>query len=88
MKQYPALSLDHPAIYRIKVQGRVEADWCDYLSELTLQHLKQASGSTITVFSGRVLDQASLHGLLNHIRDLGLPLLLVEFINTASEPRS
>jgi hypothetical protein len=87
LKQYPALSLDHPARYQIKVQGRVEADWSDYLSELTLQHLRQANGGTITVLSGTVCDQASLHGLLNHIRDLGLPLLLVEFVKTMSEAK-
>ncbi len=30
-----------------------------------------------TILSGQVLDQAALYGILNKIRDLGLPLLSV-----------
>jgi hypothetical protein len=30
-----------------------------------------------TIFTGQVVDQAALHGILNTIRDLGLPLLEV-----------
>ena len=33
---------------------------------------------TITTLQGIVADQSALHGILNHIRDLGLPLLKVE----------
>jgi hypothetical protein len=32
----------------------------------------------ITTLSGAVADQAALHGVLARIRDLGLPLLLVQ----------
>ena len=31
--------------------------------------------------TGIVQDQAALHGLLNRIRDLGIPLLSVQLIN-------
>jgi hypothetical protein len=31
-----------------------------------------------TVLTGPVIDQAALHGILNRIRDLGVPLLLVK----------
>ena len=31
-----------------------------------------------TVLTGPVIDQAALHGILNRIRDLGVPLLSVK----------
>ena len=78
MKQYSHISLDQAAAYSIKLQGRVDGDWSDYLRQPTVQHHKQIDGAFITELCGIVTDQASLHGLLNRIRDLGLPLLLVE----------
>jgi hypothetical protein len=36
------------------------------------------AGLTVTTLSGAVADQAALHGVLARIRDLGLPLLLVQ----------
>jgi hypothetical protein len=38
-----------------------------------------------TILSGPVIDQAALHGILNRIRDLGLPLMLVRRSDVTSE---
>ena len=35
-----------------------------------------------TVLTGPVIDQAALHGILNRIRDLGVPLLSVRRLST------
>jgi hypothetical protein len=37
-----------------------------------------------TLISGEVIDQAALHGLLNRVRDLGLPLLSVTHVADAA----
>ena len=76
--QYSHISLDQANAYHIKLQGRIEGNWSDYLHQLAVQYHKQPDGGIITELCGIVADQASLHGLLNYIRDLGLPLLLVE----------
>ena len=81
---YPHLTLDQSAIYCFKIQGRIEDTWSDFLKDVTFQHERQENGSTVTIVDGTVADQASLHGLLNRIRDLGLPLLLVELVRTAN----
>jgi hypothetical protein len=38
-----------------------------------------------TTLSGPILDQAALHGILNKIRDQGLPLLEVTLLPPPSE---
>ena len=58
-------------IYQIRLKGHLDHDWSDWLDGLTITH--HADGTTCLV--GPVADQAALHGLLNKIRDLGLPLL-------------
>jgi hypothetical protein len=62
------------AVYRIRVRGIVGEQWSEWLAGLTIT--PQADGTTLLV--GPLRDQAALHGLLNKIRDMGLPLLSVE----------
>jgi hypothetical protein len=74
------LRLDQSAAYRIEVQGRSELAWEDFLAGPAQEYRRLEDGTNITIVTGTVADQASLHGLLGRIRDLGLPLLLVEYI--------
>jgi hypothetical protein len=41
-----------------------------------LEMVQEPGGET--VLTGPVIDQAALHGILNRIRDLGVPLLSVK----------
>ncbi len=59
--------------YRIRVSGHLDDRWSEWLGDLVI-HL-QEDGTTLLV--GPVVDQAALHGVINRIRDLGLPLLSV-----------
>ncbi len=79
---FPPLTSDQPATYQIKVQGRLSENWSKWFDGLALEAAETESGPTLTILTGQVADQAALHGLLNRIRDLGLPLLLVECLNT------
>ena len=65
-----------PATYRIRIAGRVNDGWSDFMSDLE-QSFDQENGVTITTITGTVADQSALHGLLEHIRDLNLTLLSV-----------
>lgn len=66
--------LTRPARYRIRVQGHLGSKWAASFGGFTLSW--ETLGETVLV--GQVTDQAALHGLLNTIRDLGLPLLEVQ----------
>jgi hypothetical protein len=59
--------------YEIRLMGRLDAHWADWFDGLTVNH--ETDGTT--VMSGPVADQAALHGLLQRVRDLGLPLISV-----------
>ena len=62
-----------PRAYAIRVQGRLEPRWAARFDGCTLRHDDDGA----TVITGTVPDQAALHGLLQVLRDLGLPLLSI-----------
>jgi hypothetical protein len=72
-------TLTQPAAYRIRIVGRVRNGWADFMTGLR-EAILQESGKSITELTGTVPDQSALFGLLCHIRDLGLPLLSVEYL--------
>jgi hypothetical protein len=68
-----------PATYRIRIVGRVKNGWADFMTGLQEAHF-QEKGTSVTELTGTVPDQSALFGLLCYIRDMGLPLISVEFI--------
>ena len=69
--------LEGQLIYQIKVKGVLDNKWSDWFDGFTITPL----GSGETLLTGPVADQAALHGLLNKIRDIGLPLLSVNTVD-------
>lgn len=59
--------------YEIRLTGRLDAHWAAWFDGLTVG--KQSDGTT--VINGPIPDQAALHGVLQRVRDLGLPLVSV-----------
>lgn len=57
--------------YAIRVQGHLDARWAGWFDGSVLE--RQDDGTT--VLTSPAVDQAGLHGLLQVLRDLGLPLL-------------
>jgi len=72
-------TLIQPAAYRIRFAGKAHNGWSDFLIGLQ-ETVSQTGGLPVTELTGTVSDQSALFGLLCHIRDLGLPLVSVEFI--------
>ena len=65
-----------PQVYQIRVQGRLDAHWSNWLGGLAMTCA--GPNGCYTLLCGPVIDQAALHGLLIKIRDLGVPLLAVQ----------
>ena len=68
-------------MYRIRIQGHLAALWADWFDGVIIVPLDNGA----TLIAGPVVDQAALHGMLNHIRDLGLPLLAVDRVESAED---
>jgi len=63
-----------PQLYEIRFRGHLDARRAQMFEGL---EMAQEPGGE-TVLTGSVIDQAALHGILNRIRDLGVPLLSVK----------
>ncbi len=75
----PTASTRGPGRYEIRLRGRLDAHWEAWFDGLAVSH----ENDGITVISGRITDQAALHGVLQRVRDLGLPLDSVKRIDDA-----
>jgi len=56
----------------IIVQGHLDIKWKDWFEGMAISY----QGAN-TVLSGKITDEAHLHGILNQIRDLNLKLISV-----------
>jgi hypothetical protein len=57
--------------YEIKVDGHLTERWAAWFDGLVITD----AGDGTTVIRGTVVDQAALHGLLQRLRDIGIPLI-------------
>jgi hypothetical protein len=64
---------DEAGRYEIRVKGHLESRWAAWFDGMRLT--KESDGTTS--IRGPVTDQAALHGLLQRLRDTGLPLISV-----------
>ena len=63
--------------YDIRVKGHLDARWTTWFGGMTLT--KESDGTTS--IHGPVVDQAALHGVLQKLRDIGMPLISVTQTN-------
>ena len=62
-----------PMVYQIRIKGHLGRQWTDWFEGLTIT--LEDNGDTL--LTGSVVDQAALHGLLQKVRELGMPLISI-----------
>ena len=67
-----------PMIYQIRIKGQLDRKWIDWFGNVAIA-LEEDGDTLITC---PVVDQAALHGLLKKVRDLGMPLLSVNRVES------
>jgi hypothetical protein len=78
-KYSPERDAGQPRVYQIRIKGHLGPQWTDWFEGLTIT--LEEDGDTL--LTGPVIDQAALHGYLKKVRDLGLPLLSVNSVETS-----
>ncbi len=64
-------------IYEIQLEGYLDQRWIDWLSGMSLAYTPDG----LTILTGRLPDQAALHGVIGKILDIGIPLISVKRID-------
>lgn len=77
-EQRPIPDVTQPTVYQIRIKGHLSQQRMNWFEGLTIS--LEEDGNTL--LTGPVSDQAALHGLLKKVRDLGMPLLSVNFVES------
>jgi hypothetical protein len=62
-------------IYQIRVKGKLDESWSDWLGNVQITSAPTEDGTWITTLFGEVPDPPALFGILDRIRDLNLTLI-------------
>jgi len=73
----PAPDRSEAGRYEIRLMGHLDAHWTAWFDGSAVTYENDGT----TVISGRIVDQAALHGLLQRVRDLGLELVSVRRVD-------
>jgi hypothetical protein len=76
-REASAVDQDSVVHYEIRVKGHLDTRWAAWFDALRLSN---ESDGTTTIHVP-VVDQAALHGLLQRLRDVGVPLVSVTQVN-------
>ncbi len=71
------MSTDQPAFYRIRIEGRLDPSWSDRMAGMVIE-ANEAGTAPVTILTGELIDQSALHGVLNTLLDLHMPILTTE----------
>lgn len=68
--------------YEIRVNGHLGTRWAAWFDGIAIT--SESDGTT--VLRGSVVDQAALHGLLQKLRDVGIPLISLQQVPSDESP--
>lgn len=77
----PLPAIHEPAVYRVRVAGRLGHDWGDRVGAMRSVIREGGPHSTVTELTGPVADQAALQGLLDLLYARGCVLLSVDLLS-------
>ena len=76
-QEWPELTPDEPANYRITVEGSLDETWSGRLGEMQIETTPLDGRKPVTTLTGMVRDQAALMGVLNSLYQLHMNILSV-----------
>ena len=67
---------DQTSVFQIRIKGHLSYQWTDWFDGMAITLEDEGN----TLLTGPVTDQATLHGLIKKVRDLGMPLVSIDSI--------
>ena len=68
-------------VYEIKVKGHIDEAWSSWFEDMAITTGFDEDGNPVTTFTGLIVDQAALHGVIAKIRDIHMPLISVNQVD-------
>ena len=75
------LGFTKAAIYKIVVQGELDAAWCEQLWGLQANVKRGKGEKPITTIIGQINDQSALSGILTQINDMHMLVISVNMLS-------
>jgi hypothetical protein len=82
------VAITHPAVYRIRVSGRIDPKWSECLQGMAVTVFEKQGQVPFTELSGLLPDQAALMGVLEYLYNCNIPLLGMECVSAEAGSRS
>jgi hypothetical protein len=73
-----------PMVYQIRLKGHLGDQWTGWFEDMTIT--LDENGETL--LTGPVVDQAALFGLLKKLRDVGIPLVSINRLESGKPEMS
>ena len=74
----PRINMHDPAVFCIRVDGRVGKSWVDYFGAQSISTQVDEAGLCSTTLITEPVDQSALIGIINYLNGLRLPLVSIE----------
>jgi hypothetical protein len=79
--------MDKVPVYEIKVRGKLDNRWAEWLSGIAISSEDGAAGATTTL-TASIVDQAALRGILDRIWDLNLTLISLSLVKPGRQDQT
>ena len=83
-KDKAVLTMQGPAIYRIRIQGQLDAKLSNRIGGMQITEVRGTKNGPETILVGRLVDQAALSGVLNSLYELHLPVISADCLDADS----
>ncbi len=79
---FKSITQSSPAVYQIVVNGAVCLDHTPLIGGMQIIVATTSIKTKQSILTGRLSDQAALHGVLNHLYNMRLPVISVEVLGS------
>jgi hypothetical protein len=67
--------------YQIKVKGKLDKSWSEWLGNARIESEHEEASTIITTITVTVIDQPALFGILDRFRDMNLLPISIELVD-------